>query len=76
MTDAVQSKRLGPKSAMKLRKFFSLTMEDDVSGPLEASRCVYILRLCNRYESSSSGARFNPTARARSRTERRPRSCA
>jgi small subunit ribosomal protein S6e len=31
LTDTVQPKRLGPKRATKIRRFFSLTKDDDVS---------------------------------------------
>ncbi|KAL8989172.1 MAG: hypothetical protein Q9177_001888 [Variospora cf. flavescens] len=33
LTDTVHPKRLGPKRATKIRKFFGLTKEDDVSRP-------------------------------------------
>ena len=32
LTDQVHPKRLGPKRATKIRKFFGLTKDDDVSG--------------------------------------------
>ena len=31
LTDIVQPKRLGPKRATKIRRFFGLTKDDDVS---------------------------------------------
>jgi small subunit ribosomal protein S6e len=39
ITDVVHPKRLGPKRATKIRKFFGLTKEDDVCTP-------YILFAC------------------------------
>jgi small subunit ribosomal protein S6e len=35
LTDVVNPKRLGPKRASHIRKFFNLTKDDDVSEPFE-----------------------------------------
>ena len=76
LTDRVEPKRLGPKRATKIRRFFGLTKDDDVRSP--ASRLSnHPLLIKLRYRRSanlSSVARFSPRARARSRTPRPPRS--
>lgn len=37
ITDTVQPKRLGPKRATKIRRFFGLSKEDDVSFLIASS---------------------------------------
>ena len=39
LTDKVLPKRLGPKRATKIRKFFGLGKDDDVSAPHLYSHC-------------------------------------
>lgn len=41
VTDTVNPKRLGPKRATKLRRFFSLSKEDDVSSILHRLRRLF-----------------------------------
>jgi len=72
LTDVVNPKRLGPKRATKIRKFFGLTKQDDV-------RCVILhwrrRNEANRVlENSSSDERCSPRRRVLSHTPRRPRS--
>jgi ribosomal protein S6E (S10) len=71
LTDTVHPKRLGPKRATKIRRFFGLEKQDDVSDHLTVN-CAD----SSRSASTSSAARSSPRTRARSRTPRPPRSSA
>ena len=71
LTDSVHPKRLGPKRATKIRKFFSLSKEDDVRGPRVVSRALLTTARC---ASLSFAARCSPRARTRRPTPRRRRS--
>jgi small subunit ribosomal protein S6e len=42
LTDTVHPKRLGPKRATKIRRFFGLNKEDDVSNTIRFAS-LYIL---------------------------------
>ncbi|KAI5841201.1 ribosomal protein S6e-domain-containing protein [Tricharina praecox] len=66
LTDTTHPKRLGPKRATKIRKFFGLTKDDDV-------RLTRNQRLL-WFASTSSAVRFSPRVRARRHTPRLPRS--
>ena len=76
VTDKVLPKRLGPKRATKIRKFFGLTKEDDVSFALTpmAARSVgqMVLTFWARSANSLFVVRSNPRAKARSRTPKLP----
>jgi small subunit ribosomal protein S6e len=48
VTDVVHPKRLGPKRATKIRKFFGLTKDDDVRSTFILHRLFLCLRLLRR----------------------------
>lgn len=64
VTDVVHPKRLGPKRATKIRKFFSLTKDDDVrfqplhyaSPILRIQQNIYIFCVMDRVCVSSAGS--------------------
>ncbi len=78
LTDVVHPKRLGPKRATKIRKFFGLTKDDDVRYPSATLRVSSGMGLINlddhRFANSSSVVRSSPRAKARNRTPKLPRS--
>jgi small subunit ribosomal protein S6e len=53
VTDVVHPKRLGPKRATKIRKFFGLTKDDDVRSTFIFHRLFLCLRLLRRPPLSS-----------------------
>jgi small subunit ribosomal protein S6e len=71
LTDIVHPKRLGPKRATKIRRFFGLEKKDDVSVA-----CPVALRSSDlyRFGSTSFVGKSSPRMKARSRTPRPPRS--
>jgi hypothetical protein len=72
LTDTVQPKRLGPKRATKIRRFFGLSKQDDVRYGLPC--LMQMMVLINATASSSSAVRSLPRKRVRSPTPRPPRS--
>ena len=67
ITDTVHPKRLGPKRATKIRRFFGLSKDDDVSVTL---LWKYFVKLnCNiRFENLSCEEKFNQRAKGRKPT--------
>lgn len=88
LTDVTHPKRLGPKRATKIKKFFSLNKDDDVCGILVLfcrglRPFLYsprnAMEICDPLTTRSSAStlsavRSSPRARARSLTPRPPRS--
>ena len=79
LTDRVEPKRLGPKRATKIRRFFGLTKDDDVSLDRSAfSLAIYwytdLGALAFRSANSLSGVKFNRRAKARSHIPKLPAS--
>lgn len=78
LTDVVHPKRLGPKRATKIRKFFGLSKEDDVCNPISNTsntRRLGILTLfLKRSANSLSVAKSSPRGKARNHTPKPPRS--
>ena len=80
LTDRVEPKRLGPKRATKIRRFFGLTKDDDVCFVLPAMMGLVggsmtdTFGCASRSANSSSVAKFNPKAKERNRTPKLPRS--
>ena len=83
LTDVVLPKRLGPKRATKIRKFFGLSKEDDVRSR-SVKMLLAVATVCPdrpvlispalRSATSSSVVKCSPRRRARNHTQRPPRS--
>jgi hypothetical protein len=74
LTDTVHPKRLGPKRATKIRRFFGLSKEDDVSNPIGFAglfiRAESDTPIHYRFASSSFVVKWPPRRRAQSHTQR------
>ena len=77
ITDQVHPKRLGPKRATKIRRFFGLSKDDDVRFPLARQQGRFALEIGVlitmagfRFANSSSAAKSNQRVRARSHTQK------
>ena len=80
LTDRVEPKRLGPKRATKIRRFFGLTKEDDVCLPMacwdgqDRARFKMLIELEYRFANSSFAAKSNLKVKAKNHTPKPPKS--
>jgi small subunit ribosomal protein S6e len=73
LTDVVQPKRLGPKRATKIRKFFGLDKKDDVRYALAISFAIQITCTDISTVNSSFEEKCSQRVKARSHTLKLPR---